>query len=49
MDDILLDDSNADSLEKKVFGEIQRILTGWGLQIVPENLQKGDPIIVKAD
>lgn len=35
MDDILLADSNVDNLERR-FEEVNKILTCWGLQIVPE-------------
>ncbi|KAL6065033.1 hypothetical protein STEG23_028902 [Scotinomys teguina] len=41
MDDILLADSNADTLEK-LFEEVKKILPCWGLQIAPEKIQKGD-------
>lgn len=43
MDDVLLADSDKDTLEK-MFKEIQRILPCWGLQIVPENIQRVDSI-----
>ena len=35
VDDILLADSNVDTLEK-MFEEVKKILPCWGLQIVPE-------------
>ncbi|KAL6067262.1 hypothetical protein STEG23_006100 [Scotinomys teguina] len=43
MDDILLADSNADTLER-LFEEVKKILPCWGLQIAPEKIQKGDSI-----
>ncbi|KAL6037706.1 hypothetical protein STEG23_029167, partial [Scotinomys teguina] len=43
MDDILLTDSNADTLER-LFEEVKKILPCWGLQIAPEKIQKGDSI-----
>ena len=39
MSDILLDVSDADTLEK-VFDEVKRILLCWGLQIVTEKNTK---------
>ena len=38
MDDILLSDSNADTLEKKMFKEVKKVLPKWGLQIAPEKI-----------
>ncbi|KAL6045981.1 hypothetical protein STEG23_001675 [Scotinomys teguina] len=43
MDDILLADSNADTLER-LFEEVKKILPCWGLQIAPGKIQKGDSI-----
>ncbi|KAL6030846.1 hypothetical protein STEG23_024726 [Scotinomys teguina] len=43
MDDILLTDSNADTLER-LFEEVKKILPCWGLQIAPEKIQKGDSV-----
>ncbi|KAL6087838.1 hypothetical protein STEG23_011789 [Scotinomys teguina] len=43
VDDILLADSNADTLER-LFEEVKKILPCWGLQIAPEKIQKGDSI-----
>ena len=43
MDDILLSDSNANTLER-IFEEVKTILTCWELQIVPEKTQRGDYI-----
>jgi hypothetical protein len=43
MDDILLADSDAATLEK-MFKETQRILPCWGLSIALEKLQRGDSI-----
>ena len=39
MDGILLDDPNADTLEKG-FDEVKRILLGWGLQITHKNYKE---------
>ena len=41
IDDILLSDSNADTLEI-IFEKI--VLSKWGLQIAPEKIQRGDSI-----
>ena len=43
MDDILLSDSNVDTLER-MFEEVKKILPCWGLQIAPEKIQRGDSI-----
>ena len=43
MDDILLSDSNADTLEK-MFEEEKKVPYKWGLQIVPEKIQRGDSV-----
>ncbi|KAL6087981.1 hypothetical protein STEG23_022841, partial [Scotinomys teguina] len=43
MDDILLADANADTLER-LFEEVKKILPCWGLQIAPEKIQKGDSV-----
>ena len=43
MDDILLADSNINTLEK-IFEGVRRILPTWGLQIAPEKIQRGDSI-----
>ena len=40
---ILLADSDTDTLGK-MFDKIKRILPCWGLQIVPENTQRGESI-----
>jgi hypothetical protein len=42
-DEILLADSNEDTLEK-MFKETQRILPYWGLQTAPEKLQRGNSL-----
>ena len=39
MDDILLSDSNVDTLER-MFEEIKKIVPCWGLQIPPEKNTK---------
>ena len=41
MDDILLSDSNIDTLER-MFKEVKKALPKWGLQIAPEKIQSGD-------
>ena len=43
MDDILLSDSNADTLER-MFEEVKKVLPKWGLQIAPEKIQRGDSV-----
>ena len=43
MDDILLSDSNIDTLER-MFEEVKIILPKWGLQIAPEKIQRGDSV-----
>ena len=43
MDDILLSDSNIDTLEI-IFGEIKKVLPKWGLQIAPEKIQRGNSV-----
>ena len=43
MDDILLSDSNKDTLES-MFEEVKKVLPRWGLQIAPEKIQRGDSI-----
>ena len=43
MDDILLSDSNIDTLER-MFEEVKIILPKWGLQIVPKKIQRGDSV-----
>ena len=43
MDDILLSDSNLDTLER-MFEEVKIILPKWGLQIAPEKIQRGDSV-----
>ena len=43
MDDILLSDSNKDTLEN-MFEEVKKVLPRWGLQIAPEKIQRGDSI-----
>ena len=43
MDDILLSDSNADTLERW-FEEVKNVLPKWGLQIAPEKIQRGDSV-----
>ena len=43
MDDILLSDSNIDTLER-MFGEIKNVLPKWGLQIAPEKIQRGNSV-----
>ena len=43
MDDILLSNSNIDTLEKN-FEEEESVLTAWGLQIAPGKIQIGDSI-----
>ena len=42
MDDILLSDSNTDTLER-MFEEV-KVLPKWRLQIAPEKLQRGDSV-----
>ena len=37
MDDILLSDSNKDTLES-MFEEVKKVLPRWGLQIAPEKI-----------
>ena len=41
MDDILLSDSNIDTLER-MFEEVKKVLPKWKLQISPEKIQRGD-------
>ena len=43
MDDILLADSNLETLEK-LFEELKKILPDWGLQIALEKVQRGNSI-----
>ena len=43
MDDILLSDSNIDTLER-MSEEVKIILPKWGLQITPEKIQRGDSV-----
>ena len=43
MDDILLSDSNIDTL-KGLFKEVKVVLPQWGLQIAPEKIQRGDSV-----
>ena len=43
MDDILLSDSNIDTLER-MFEEVKKVLPKWGLQIAPEKIQRGDSV-----
>ena len=43
MDDILLSDSNVDTLEK-MFEKETKALPNWGFQIVPEKIQRGKSI-----
>ena len=43
MDDILLSDSNIDTLER-MFENIKKLLPKWGLQTVPEKIQRRDSI-----
>ena len=43
MDDILLSDSNKNTLES-MFEEVKKVLPKWGLQIDPEKIQRGDSI-----
>lgn len=43
MDGVLLSDSNVDTLERML--AVKKILVCWGLQIVPEKIQRGDSII----
>ena len=42
-DDILLSDSNIDTLER-MFEEVKIVLPKWGLQIAPEKIQRGDSV-----
>ncbi|MGE9501622.1 reverse transcriptase domain-containing protein, partial [Escherichia coli] len=41
MDDILLSDSNKETLER-MFEMVKEVLPRWGLQIAPEKIQRGD-------
>ena len=43
MDDILLSDSNMDTLGR-MFEEVQKVLPKWGLQVALEKIQRGDSI-----
>ena len=43
MDDILLSDSNMDTLER-IFEEVKKALPKWGLQTAPGKIQNGDSI-----
>ena len=43
MDDILLSDSNKDTLER-MFEEVNKVLPKWGLQITPEKIQREDSV-----
>ncbi|MBV2133725.1 DDE-type integrase/transposase/recombinase [Pseudomonas sp. MAP12] len=43
MDDILLSDSNKETLER-MFEMVKEVLPRWGLQIAPEKIQRGDSI-----
>ena len=43
MDDILISNSNIDTLER-MFEEVKIILPKWGLQIAPEKIQRGDSV-----
>ena len=43
MDDILLSDSNTDTLER-MLEEVKIVLPKWGLQIAPEKIQRGDSV-----
>ena len=43
MDDILLSDSNKDTLES-MFEEVKKVLPRWGLKIASEKIQRGDSI-----
>ena len=43
MDDILLSDSNIDTLER-MFEEVKIILPKRGLQIAPEKIQRGESV-----
>ena len=41
MDDILLSDSNIDTLQR-MFEEVKKVLPHWRLQIAPEKVPGGD-------
>ena len=43
MDNILLSDSNIDTLER-MFEKVKLVLPKWGLQIAPEKIQRGDSV-----
>ena len=43
MDDILLSNTNTDTLER-MFEEVQKVLPKWGLQIAPEKMQREDSV-----
>ncbi|ERE65275.1 putative Pol polyprotein [Cricetulus griseus] len=43
MDDVLLSDSNKDTLER-MFEMVKEVLPRWGLQIAPEKIQRRDSI-----
>ena len=43
MDDILLSNSNIDTLER-MFEEVKIVSPKWGLQIAHEKIQKGDSV-----
>ena len=43
MDDILLSDSNKDTLER-MLEEVKKFLPKWGLKIAPEKIQRGDSV-----
>ena len=44
MDDILLSDSNIDTLER-MFKEIKIVLPKWGLQVAPEKKKYKEEIL----
>lgn len=48
MDDILLSDSNGDTLGEKCFNEAKRFLPNWGLQIAPGKKYREETINYKS-
>ena len=43
MDDILLSDSNTDTLER-MFEDVKKVLPTWGLQIALVMIQRGNSV-----